>query len=84
MKVEQFYVKNQFIISDDNGSQYFQSYNSIIAKIDKEGNVSLDKYYWNFSKTTGKYRNLFLGEDKKATERKIEDGTYKLVTDFNI
>lgn len=78
MKISQFYVKNQFILRDDNGNAFFQSYNSIIARRDRIGNIVLDARYWDYSKTTGKYRNLFLGEDKKETERKIAEGIYKL------
>lgn len=77
MKVSQFHGKNQFIIHDDNGATFFQSYGSIIARKDRNG-ISLDARYWDYSKTTGKYRNLFLNEDKKETERKIADGIYKL------
>lgn len=73
-------VPNQFIITD-NGVEYFQSYNSIIVmkrQTPTHTEVTLDEYYWNYSKTTGKYRNLFLGEDKKTTEAKIKSGEYKL------
>jgi len=28
--------------------------------------------------STGKYRNIFLNETKKETEKKIKDGTYVL------
>ena len=72
-------VASQFII---NMGRYviFQSYNSIIAKIDhKTGKTYLDKYYWDYSHTTGKYRNIFLGETKKETERKIKEGIYILI-----
>lgn len=55
---------------------YFQSYNSIIAYIDYDGKTVLDPVYWDYSKTTGKYRNIFLGEDKKTTEKKIKEGIY--------
>lgn len=79
MKVEQFHVKNQFVLTDDEGNSFFQSYNSIIAKIDRRGSVELDEYYWDYSRTTGKYRNLFLGEDKATTQKKIDSGEYKLV-----
>ena len=71
-------VANQFIIYDDDGNRFFQSYNSIIVKIDKEGNVFLDEYYWDYSKTTGKYRNIFLGEGVEETRRKIKEGKYTL------
>lgn len=75
-KVEQFHVKNQFLIKDDNKT-IFQSYNSIIA-VNEAGKITLDSDKWDYSKTTGKYRNLFLGEDKKITEKKIKSGEYKL------
>lgn len=74
-------VKNQFVITDNNGTRFFQSYNSIICKIEK-GNVTLDKRFWNYSKTTGKYRNIFLNETKKETEAKIKAGIY-LLADLN-
>ena len=77
MKISQFHVKNQFIVTDDNGATFFQSYSTLIAK-KQNGKITLDKDSWDYSKTTGKYRNLFLGEDKKETERKIQDGTYQL------
>tara|TARA_R100001443_G_scaffold101176_2_gene108982 strand:+ start:135 stop:410 length:276 start_codon:yes stop_codon:yes gene_type:complete len=73
-------VKNQFYIFDqDNSVIMFQSYNSIIIKKYNDGNVELDQKYWDFSKTTSKYRNVFLGEKKQETERKIKQGIYKLV-----
>lgn len=70
-------VANQFEIYTNKGV-YFQSYNSIIIFIDKKGKVHLDNYYWDYSKTTGKYRNIFLGEDIKETRRKITSKEYKL------
>ena len=81
-------VANQFIITDDRDNVYFQSYNSIIVKQDfdviGEGEVKtyLDKKYWNYSNTTGKYRNIFLNETIKDTRKKIKSGEYKL-TDLN-
>jgi hypothetical protein len=71
-------VPNQIIFIDDNGNQFFQSYETVIAMIDKNGNVSLDENKWDFSSTTGKYRNRFLNEDKKTTTRKINSGEYTL------
>lgn len=69
-------VANQFEIRE-NGKRIFQSYNSIICVIEN-GVVTLDENYWDYSQTTGKYRNIFLGEKKKDTERKIKEGIYKL------
>jgi len=78
-------VPNQFIIVDDQGVTYFQSYRTVIAKVmpghPLHGEVILD-YRWDCSKTTGKYRNQFLGETRKETEAKIKDGTY-ILTDLN-
>ena len=73
-------VKNQFQIFTDKGTA-FQSYSSIIAaKVD--GKVYLDENKWDYSTTTGKYRNQFLRETKKETEKKIKSGEY-ILTDLN-
>ena len=88
MKVENFTnsrgnkVKNQFFIMD-NDVIYFQSYNIIIAKKDlrhdRKGKcITLDKTYWDYSSTTGKFRNLFLGENIAETRKKIASGEYQL------
>lgn len=71
-------VPNQFVI-EDKGKKLFQSYDSIIAVIEANGQVTLDRKYWNFSATTNRYRNQFLGENLAETRRKIEAGIYKLV-----
>jgi hypothetical protein len=73
-------VPNQFEINVG-GTVYFQSYDSIIVKIE-DGKTYLDSNYWDYSRTTSKYRNLFLGEDKKRTEKKIKEGIY-ILTNLN-
>ena len=70
-------VANQFIIITSDG-EYFQSYDSVIAFKDNEGNVTLDDYTWDYSRTTSKYRRQFLGEGIADTRAKIESGEYKL------
>ena len=70
-------VANQFVIYTDEGT-YFQSYNSVIAFRDNERKITLDEYYWDYSRTTGKYRNQFLGEGIVDTRAKIESGEYEL------
>jgi hypothetical protein len=70
-------VANQFIIYTDEGN-YFQSYDSVIAFIDSSNEVTLDKYCWDYSRTTSKYRNQFLGEGIADTRSKIQSGEYKL------
>ena len=68
-------AKNQLIIHDEKtGETFFQSYNSIIVKIHK-GKVTLGKN-WNYSVTTSKYRNQFLGETTKETQAKLDSGEY--------
>ena len=85
-------VANQFIIEDCvlnypcnddiiNGNM-FQSYQSNIAFIGYYNSghkvVLLDSKYWDYSVITGKYRNQFLGETKKETQKKIDSGEYLL------
>lgn len=73
-------VANQFIIRH-NGITYFQSYDVIVAKM--EGvQITLDKNYWDCSRTTAKYRNAFLGMTTKEIEKKIKDGDI-LLDDLN-
>ena len=70
-------IPNQFIIITPEG-KYFQSYNSIIAFKDNEGKIILDRNKWDYSTTTGKYRNIFLNENKRLTEKKITYRVYEL------
>jgi hypothetical protein len=69
-------VPNQFKIETDEAI-IFQSYESVIIKI-KEGLVTLDETYWDYSTTTNKYRNLFLGESTAEIKEKVKKGIYKL------
>jgi len=71
-------VPNQFVIKQDNGDVAFQSYQSIIAIKRNDGTIVLDINKWDYSVTTGKYRNQFLNETKKETLNKIKNGIYKL------
>jgi hypothetical protein len=86
-------VANQFIITDEGRGALgnfktrhtFQSYKSVIAIIthwDDISKVEIDRNKWDFSVTTGKYRNQFLGETKKETQAKIDSGEY-ILTDLN-
>ena len=70
-------VPNQFTI-EDKGNRYFQSYTTMIVKVDKKGQVFLDSYYWDYSRTTSKYRNIFLNTDTKTIKANIKSGEYKL------
>jgi hypothetical protein len=72
-------VPNQYDIQVGD-KRIFKSYESNIVMI-RNNKVYLDSYYWNYSNTTGRYRNIFLGEDKKTTETKIKSGEY-ILTDL--
>ena len=62
--------------------EWFQSYDVLVGKKTYVSGVLTDTYldstYWDYSKTTGKYRNIFLGEKKKETQLKIDSDEYKL------
>lgn len=83
-RVRQMYTRggnpapNQFIIYTPEGT-YFQSYTSTIAFRDQNGKIQLDEDTWDYSRTTGKYRNEFLGEYIELTRDKIKSGEYELV-----
>lgn len=70
-------IANQFIIKV-NGDTYFQSYQTIIAVKLRDGRIKLDRNMWDYSRTTGKYRNIFLGESKAETQFKIDRNIYEL------
>lgn len=80
-------VANQFTVETNEG-EYFQSYDSVIVfkpfnsvedvGTERAKKITLDAHYWNYSKTTSKYRNEFLGETTKETQAKIDSGEYVL------
>lgn len=69
-------IANQFIIEDEeNNKQYFQSYNSTIVCIDYKNKVITIGRDYNYSTTTGKYRNKFFSDnyfDKINTLSKLD------------
>ncbi len=73
-------IPNQFEIR---GKDYtlFQSYKSPIA-LRKDGKVFIFSD-WDYSVTTGKYRNQFLNETKKETLSKLKSGEY-IAVDFEV
>jgi hypothetical protein len=86
-------VPNQFIITDEGRGalgnftirETFQSYDTVIAvrtEWPDNTRIELDRDAWDYSTTTSKYRNIFLGEKKAATLAKIKSGEYVL-TDLN-
>lgn len=78
MKVQNFEHKNQFVITD-RGNLFFQSYKSLIAKIDKNGKVTLYKD-WDYSNTTMRHLYLFLREYSSIdTKYLYKQGIEKLI-----
>jgi len=73
-------VANQFEIETPK-EIIFQSYGTIIAKKERGflGSVTLDKNYWDYSRTTLKYLKQFLGNNlsKQEIENRIKQGMYK-------
>ena len=55
--------------------------NSVIVKKESD-KIFLDKQTWNYSVTTSRYRNIFLDESTKETQKKIDSGEY-ILTDLN-
>lgn len=73
-------VPNQNIIFSPEAT-VFQSYDSVIVKTcfeDGKRVVYLDETYWDYSNTTRKYRNAFLGENSGVIKSKIASGEYRL------
>lgn len=71
-------VANQYCIIADNGTRYFRSYNSNICKIEPDGSITLDEYYWNYSRTTTKYLRQFLQMNGAQIEANIRAGIFKM------
>tara|TARA_R110000823_G_scaffold310331_1_gene435200 strand:+ start:1958 stop:2230 length:273 start_codon:yes stop_codon:yes gene_type:complete len=65
-------VANQFKIYTPKGV-YFQSYSTLIALIGNNGKIKLDSNYWDYSRTTSKYRNEFLGMNTTETKEAIKN-----------
>jgi hypothetical protein len=63
------------IISTNEGD-FLYSYGTLIAGI-VNGQVYLNEKYWDYSITTGKHRNEFLGESIAETRKKIKSGEYQ-------
>ena len=73
VRVEQ-YAPNHLIIYTEHGKA-LQSYDSVIVFVPyDEGGVIYLGQHWDYSRTTGKYRNRFLGMDKQMILDRIKDG----------
>lgn len=79
-------AKDQYVLTYEDGSMAFESYGKVIAHRPvnyPNQPIRLDKYYWDYSLTTSRYRNRFLGEPTSETRKRIKNGQYALVS-FNV
>lgn len=84
-------IANQFII-EDTDKKIFQSYDSTIAEIDYKNMEIIIYPDYNYSRTTGKYRNIFFEDyccmHEIATlcglEKAIKDGFYQGFFKFKV
>lgn len=73
-------VANQFVVKS-NACTFFQSYNSVIAKVDRKG-ITLASA-WDYSNTTRKYLYQFLKEygygglSRKKVQQLIDEKVFK-------
>lgn len=68
-------VPDQFEIyyeEDNNHYKIFQSYNSMIVKWENGKIIEIGNN-WDYSRTTGKYRNLLTRMDKKEFEKMLKE-----------
>ena len=85
-------IPNQYVIRLDN-CDVFQSYETVIAiryydyiKYGGDANtkIYLNKDYYDYSKTTSRYRNKFLGLTTKEIEQKIKAKEFILINHNDI
>lgn len=84
MKVEQMIndrgngATNQFVLRVGNIIA-FQSYDSLIATVDRDTNIVTIFPAWNYSKTTGKHRNIFFRDYADIPDLATTEGITKAV-----
>lgn len=74
-------VPNQFIIRTDYG-RMFRSYDSNIAFVPNDEDVIYLGIDWDYSRTTTKYRNEFLGCNTAELKQMIKNGKAVIVEDL--
>ncbi len=86
MKVEQMINKNgngavnQFVLTVGN-TLAFQSYDSTIAVVDRDEKTITLFPDWNYSKTTGKHRNIFFADYANIYAMSTLEGVKKAIKD---
>jgi len=78
-------MKNTTLLGNFQSVSQFNGHNGAVKNqfiIQTDKGLVFQSYNTDYSVTTGKYRNQFLGETKKETEAKIKSGEY-ILTDLN-
>ena len=82
---------NQFVIKNNGGNLiYFQSYDSMIARYDRDTRKLYVSPYWDYSNTTRKHFYIFLRRytpycaTRKEVVRLINNGTIVVVEESEI
>ena len=77
---------NQFVITNNGGNLiYFQSYDSVIARYDKNSQKLYISELWNYAKTTSKHFYIFIEDytcyrgNRKSVLENIANGTFAVV-----
>lgn len=70
-------TKNQIVVSFTDGSEVFNSYGKNIVEYTGKGTIYFDTKYWDFSNTTSKWRNKFMGVDSKWVKDAIKNKIIK-------
>ena len=77
-------MKNTTLLGNFQSVSQFNGHNGAVKNqfiIQTDKGLVFQSYNTDYSVTTGKYRNQFLGETKKETEAKIKSGEY-ILTDL--
>lgn len=76
MKLRHLKSPQQVIVTINYNEHWFFSYGTLIAKEIKH-EITLDEYYWNYSRTTSKYLAEFLGVTNLELHKNVKNGIYK-------
>lgn len=82
MTIQQFYHNNQFVVTDDYGNIYLQSYNSVVARIANDRTLTLGTD-WNYSNTTLRHLYRFIDEYGCGTKQWSVARLHELATAKN-
>lgn len=81
-------ARNQFVIKH-NGSVYFQSYDSVVAKYE-DGVLTLTRY-WDYSNTTRKHLYIFINDycygysgNRESILKGLRDGSIKMAGELDL